>query len=213
MNGGCHDCVDRHSTRESAGVKHAWGFRVPGADTLRPRVSAVLTCTSAQTGWNRRALGRRPCRRREPEICQYPGNSGRLIDQRNQPQTAATARARQHVDPKRAAHQPRPAIIPATGQPTRDVSGCSAVIALAGPDDRLPRPGHDRLPSPRTRRQDAVIQEQVHPRPRDQHGQSRERRPRREHERRGSVAVVMAQRQPHALLRRQGPADPTPAEA
>jgi hypothetical protein len=50
-----------------------------------------------------------------------PVDHGGLLDQRDQAQTAATARAGQHVHPEGAAHQYRPAL--ASRVPSREIAG------------------------------------------------------------------------------------------
>jgi hypothetical protein len=59
-----------------------------------------------------------------------PADHGRLLDERDQAQAAATPGARQHIEPEGACHQPRPTLA-ATVAPRR-VRGVSLTTLLGG---------------------------------------------------------------------------------
>jgi hypothetical protein len=108
----------KHVARSDAGAtcwRAAWrphhGYTSPDSrEALTPR--RLRTATTHRTGRVTRVLA--PAPPLVSQMRQDPRDHRRLVDQRNQPQPAATARARQHVDPERAPHQLRPVIIPST---------------------------------------------------------------------------------------------------
>jgi hypothetical protein len=109
-------------------------------------------------------------------------DDGRLVDERKQSQPPGTPRARQDVEAKAALHQPGPVSI------ARAPSGL--VPSLVSLTVRL---GHNGPPVGRPRREHAVIEHQVDPRPRHQRGQTFEQLDRIEDEVRRAVRPSAAQ--------------------
>jgi hypothetical protein len=131
----------------------------------------------------------------EPDVSQDSLDHRRLVNQRHEAQPPTAARTGQDVDAKCPAHQLGPLIHASPG------GLCAARLPVfprcsLASIDSVCDPRNDR-PSPRgTRREHTIVQNQVHPRPRHQHGQPLEQPQRIEAQMRRAIRPAVSQRQP-----------------
>ena len=134
---------------------------------------------------------------RQPEVPQDPRGHGACLQERHEPQPPATARTGQHVDLERPPHQVRPA---PSGRTWRRRVGGVRCRACGRSRAVRRRPRHDFSPPRGIRCQDAVIEQQIDPRPWYQHRQPLEKRCRLESDMRSAVGPRMTEPEHHASV-------------
>ena len=136
----------------------------------------------------------------QAQVPQNPPRHGRRLDQCDEPQSTATAGARQQVDLERAAHHVGPrrsADRRATGR-----TGRRRIDVRVGRGPQCATRHH--LGTPRgTRRQEPVAQHEVHARARHEHGEPFQEGRRRECHMRRAVGPRVTQLPHHLALGRQ----------